>query len=168
MTPTSRGLAVSKKQCCDITGWTSSQFDKAVRDGMQVAERPNGRGTDWIVFMGDVIRWIVEQELKAAGHDPAQVVKLDLNAERARLAKEQADKTRMENELARGELVRASDVAKADEITYTALRDRILGIVSIAPVLKDVALTGGVPGDCREIGGARPKGDIFRSVFPLR
>jgi hypothetical protein len=73
-------------------------------------------------------------------------VKLDLNAERARLAKEQADKTQMENELARGELVRASEVAKSDEIIYTALRDRIMGIVSIAPVLKDVALTSGVAG----------------------
>jgi phage terminase Nu1 subunit (DNA packaging protein) len=142
----SRGLSVSKKQCCDILGWTSTQFDNAVRAGMPVVERPNGRGTDWIVFMGDVIRWIVEQELKAAGHEPSEMVKLDLNAERARLAKEQADKTQMENELARGELVRASEVAKSDEIIYTALRDRIMGIVSIAPVLKDVALTGGVAG----------------------
>jgi phage terminase Nu1 subunit (DNA packaging protein) len=86
----SRGLSVSKKQCCDILGWTSTQFDNAVRAGMPVVERPNGRGTDWIVFMGDVIRWIVEQELKAAGHEPSEMVKLDLNAERARLAKEQA------------------------------------------------------------------------------
>jgi hypothetical protein len=38
----SRGLSVSKKQCCDILGWTSSEFDKAVRDGMPVAERPSG------------------------------------------------------------------------------------------------------------------------------
>ena len=47
----SRGLAVSKKQCCDILGWTSSEVDRAVREGMPVAERPSGRGTDWVVFM---------------------------------------------------------------------------------------------------------------------
>src|SRR3712207_9208065 len=82
---------------------------------MTVAERPSGRGTDWVVFMGDVIRWIVEQELKAAGFEPGDLPeKLDLTAERARLAKEQADKTAMENALARGELVRVSDVEKAD------------------------------------------------------
>ena len=69
MIPLSRGLAVSKKQCCDILSWSPSTFDKAVRDGMPVAERPTGRGTDYVVFMGDVIRWIVEQELKAAGHE---------------------------------------------------------------------------------------------------
>jgi hypothetical protein len=50
----SRGLSVSKKQCCDILGWTSSEFDRAVREGMPVAERPSGRGTDYVVFMGDV------------------------------------------------------------------------------------------------------------------
>jgi hypothetical protein len=55
----SRGLAVSKKQCCDILGWTSSEFDKAVREGMPVAERPSGRGTDFVLSMGDVVRWIV-------------------------------------------------------------------------------------------------------------
>jgi hypothetical protein len=52
----SRGLTVSRRQCCDILGWTTHLFDKAVRDGMPVAERPSGRGTDYVVFMGDVIR----------------------------------------------------------------------------------------------------------------
>jgi hypothetical protein len=70
----SRRLSVSKKQCCDILGWTSSEFDRAVRDGMPVAERPSGRGTDYVVFMGDVIRWIVKQELQAAGHGTEEAV----------------------------------------------------------------------------------------------
>jgi hypothetical protein len=69
VTPHSRGLAVSRKQCCDILGWTTHLFDKAVRDGMPVAERPTSQGSDYIVFMGDVIRWLVKQELQAAGHE---------------------------------------------------------------------------------------------------
>jgi phage terminase Nu1 subunit (DNA packaging protein) len=138
LTPTSRGLAVSRRQCCDITGWSPNTFDNAVREGMPVAERPSGRGTDWIVFMGDVIRWIVEQELKAAGLEP--VKKLDLNEERARLAKEQADKTELENKLSRGELLRAEDVLKAEELVFTALRDRIMAVQSVAPLLHDAAL----------------------------
>jgi hypothetical protein len=40
------------------------------------------------------------------GHEPDANEPLDLNAERARLAKEQADKTQMENAVARGELLR--------------------------------------------------------------
>jgi phage terminase Nu1 subunit (DNA packaging protein) len=70
----SRGLSVSKKQCCDILGWTSSEFDRAVREGMPVAERPSGRGTDYVVFMGDVIRWLVKQELQAAGHEDGRTL----------------------------------------------------------------------------------------------
>jgi phage terminase Nu1 subunit (DNA packaging protein) len=70
----SRGLAVSQKQCCDILSWTRAEFEKAVRDGMPVAERPSGRGTDWVVFMGDVIRWLVERELQAAGHGTEEAV----------------------------------------------------------------------------------------------
>jgi phage terminase Nu1 subunit (DNA packaging protein) len=92
---TSRGLSLSKKQFCDIRGWTSSEFDKAVRGGMPIVDRPTGRGTDWVVFMGDTIEWEKEQALRAAGHGASEAVKLDLNAERARLAKEQADKTEL-------------------------------------------------------------------------
>jgi phage terminase Nu1 subunit (DNA packaging protein) len=142
----SRGLAVSKKQCCDILGWTSSEFDRAVRDGMPVAERPSGRGTDWVVFMGDLIRWIVAQELRAAGHEPGEVVALDLNAERARLAKEQADKTELENRLARPELLPAAEVAKADEIVFAGLRDRVMAVQSVVPLLHDAALKDGERG----------------------
>jgi phage terminase Nu1 subunit (DNA packaging protein) len=143
LTPTSRGLAVSRRQCCDILGWSPNTFDRAVRDGMPVAERPSGRGTDYVVFMGDVIRWIVEQELRAAGHEPDEHVKLDLNAERARLAKEQADKTELENRLARKELLPAAEVAKADEIVFAGLRDRVMAVQSVAPLLCDAALKDG-------------------------
>jgi phage terminase Nu1 subunit (DNA packaging protein) len=106
MSSPSRGLPVSKKQCCDIVPWTAYEFDKAVRDGMRVAEYPSGRGTDYVVFMGDVITFIVERALRDAGHDPGQAVKLDLSAERARLAREQADNVSLKNQVARGERLR--------------------------------------------------------------
>jgi phage terminase Nu1 subunit (DNA packaging protein) len=65
----SRGLAVNRRQCCDILGWTTHLFDQAARDSMPVAEGPTSRGSDDIVFMGDVIRWLAKQELQAAGHE---------------------------------------------------------------------------------------------------
>ena len=67
--PGSRGLAASRRQCRDILGWTTHLFDQAVRDGMPVAERPTSQDSDDIVFLGDVIRWLVEEELQAAGHE---------------------------------------------------------------------------------------------------
>jgi phage terminase Nu1 subunit (DNA packaging protein) len=139
----SRGLSLSKKQFCDIRGWTSSEFDKAVRGGMPIVDRPTGRGTDWVVFMGDTIEWEKEQALRAAGHGASEAVKLDLNAERARLAKEQADKLDLENKLARGELLRAEDVLKADEIVFAGLRDRVMQVQSVVPLLCDAALKDG-------------------------
>jgi phage terminase Nu1 subunit (DNA packaging protein) len=145
VTASPRGLAVSRRQCCDILGWTPNTFDKAVREGMPVAERPSGRGTDYVVFMGDVIRWIVERELRAAGHEPSEVVKLDLNAERARLAKEQADKTAIENATARGELLPVADVRRTYETLFTSLRDRVLAVRSTAPLLVDAAVGEGLP-----------------------
>jgi phage terminase Nu1 subunit (DNA packaging protein) len=144
MMPGNRGLSVSKKQCCDIVGWTAYQFDNAVRAGMPVVEHPTSRQTDYIVFMGDVIRWLVEREVRALGLEP--VKKLDLNEERARLAKEQADKTELENKLARGELVRASDVLKTGEVFYTGIRDRVTQVASVAPLLYDAAVSeAGLP-----------------------
>jgi phage terminase Nu1 subunit (DNA packaging protein) len=141
MMPGNRGLSVSKKQCCDVLGWTAYQFDKNVGAGMPVAEHPTVRGTDYVVFMGDVIRWIVETEVRAQGFEPVQ--KLDLNAERARLAKEQADKLDLENKLARGELARVSDMLKADEVIFSGLRDRIMAVQSVVPLLHDAALKDG-------------------------
>jgi phage terminase Nu1 subunit (DNA packaging protein) len=93
--------------------------------------------------MADVIRWLVEQALRAAGQEPSEVVKLDLNAERARLAKEQADKTELENQLARKELLPAAEVAKADEVIFAGLRDRVMAVQSVAPLLCDAALKDG-------------------------
>jgi phage terminase Nu1 subunit (DNA packaging protein) len=110
---------------------------------MPVAERPSGHGTDYVVFMGDVVRWSVKRELQAAGHEADDAVVLDLNAERARLAKEQADKTELENRLARKELLPAAEVAKADEIVFAGLRDRVMAVQSVAPLLCDAALKDG-------------------------
>jgi phage terminase Nu1 subunit (DNA packaging protein) len=110
---------------------------------MPVAERPSGRGTDYVVFMGDVVRWSVKRELQAAGHEADDAVVLDLNAERARLAKEQADKTELENRLARKELLPAAEVAKADEIVFAGLRNRVMAVQSVAPLLCDAALKDG-------------------------
>lgn len=53
---------------------------------------------------------------------------LDLNAERARLAKEQADKTAMENARLRGELVQVAAVRLLLEKILSAFRTRILSL----------------------------------------
>ncbi len=59
---------------------------------------------------------------------------LDLNEERARLAKEQADAKEMENAIARGELVYIEDVAKQFEKGLERARTKLLALPSkVAP-----------------------------------
>ena len=65
---------------------------------------------------------------------------LDLAAERARLAKEQADAKEMENAIERGELVYIEDVAKQIEGQMTKVRTKILAIpTKYAPELHSLA-----------------------------
>lgn len=68
----------------------------------------------------------------AAGR--AKVGELDLQEERARLAKEQADAKEMENEVLRGSLVSIEDVALSMEKQLTRVRTRLLSVpTKVAP-----------------------------------
>jgi len=59
---------------------------------------------------------------------------LDLQAERARLAKEQADAKEMENAIERGDLVYIEDVAKQFENQLTKVRTKLLALpTKLAP-----------------------------------
>ena len=67
---------------------------------------------------------------------------LDLQAERARLAKEQADAKEMENAVERGDLVYVEDVAKQVEGQLTKVRTKLLAIpTKYAPELHASANT---------------------------
>jgi phage terminase Nu1 subunit (DNA packaging protein) len=55
---------------------------------------------------------------------------LDLVAERARLAKEQADQTALKNAVARGELLPSGEVETAWTALASAMRSRMLGVPS--------------------------------------
>ncbi len=68
----------------------------------------------------------------AAGR--AKVGDLDLQEERARLAKEQADAKEMENEVLRGSLVAIEDVALSMEKQLTRVRTKLLAVpTKVAP-----------------------------------
>jgi hypothetical protein len=60
---------------------------------------------------------------------------LDLNAERARLAKEQADAQEMKNALARGEMIPRPDVVAGMQIAFANARARLLSLPSKAAPL---------------------------------
>ncbi len=79
--------------------------------------------------------WLMEREISKKGIQPDGKV-LDLQAERARLAKEQADKTAMENGRLRGELAPVGAARKLLESVGSTFKTRILSIPSkLAPAI---------------------------------
>lgn len=76
--------------------------------------------------------YITKLRESAAGR--ASSGELDLVAERARLAKEQADAKEMDNAIGRGDLVYIEDVAKQFENMLTKVRTKLLALpTKIAP-----------------------------------
>lgn len=82
----------------------------------------------------DVCRDAYIKKLREAAAGRASSGDLDLSAERARLAKEQADAKEMENAVERGDLVYIEDVAKQIENQLTKARTRLLSVpTKVAP-----------------------------------
>ena len=82
----------------------------------------------------DAVRkqYILHVREVAAGR--AKVGDLDLQEERARLAKEQADAKEMENAVERGDLVYIENVAKQFELQLTKVRTKLLAVpTKVAP-----------------------------------
>jgi hypothetical protein len=72
----------------------------------------------------------------SARHSGADGDDLDLNAERARKAKEEADRLEMQNAQMRGELLPRDDVDAAVVAAFARVRSRMIGIPSkVAPVV---------------------------------
>jgi phage terminase Nu1 subunit (DNA packaging protein) len=79
------------------------------------------RGREKLYYLPDVIQYRLQRSAKSADE-------LVLTSERARLAKEQADKTAMENAIKRGELVDLPKVADALTKILTNVKTRLLAI----------------------------------------
>lgn len=76
---------------------------------------------------------------------------LDLNEERARKAKEEADKLEMQNALLRGELLQREDVNTAVVGAFARVRARMIGVPSkIAPLVATVDNPAEIEGTIRK------------------
>lgn len=106
---------------------------EAVSKWMQAGLEPHSRsGREVLFYLPDVIAWRTQGfEDKGTGKV------LNLNTERARLAKEQADKTTLENQKLRGELVDVDRVAQEWERIATAVKSKLLSLpTKAAPILQ--------------------------------
>ena len=140
MQPPPRGEIVTRDRCAAIFGIAKTTLDAWVRKGCPVYQNAPRKGVPAQYDTAAVAEWQVNRALVETDNtDPV------LEKERARLAKEQADKIAMENATARRELLPAADVRRADEAIFTALRDRLMSIpTSIAQECLSEGAAGGV------------------------
>jgi phage terminase Nu1 subunit (DNA packaging protein) len=137
-----RGELADKQRCCATLGMTRQGFDQCVARGMPVVERPDGQKRGYKVHLGEVVTWLVEQ-----ARDGAKV--LDLDAERARLAKEQADAQELRNAVARGELIPADQVIEGWRNAIGRARSLLLALPPAAAEELALVADGG-PAALRE------------------
>lgn len=119
-----------------------------------------GRSREWISRrLGEAGCPPVERDGKTVWHDPRRALPvlygvgdgLDLNAERARLAKEQADAQELKNAQLRGELVPAGDQEAALVAIYSATSKRLQGVPSkVAPLAHGAATVHAAESEIRE------------------
>jgi phage terminase Nu1 subunit (DNA packaging protein) len=108
-----------------ITGRSSFRVLAVVDRGAPVRKRPKTRGGDWQFSANDLIRWAFDEldRQKVTVTETGEA--LDLNAERARLAKEQADKLERERLVVEGRLLVAESVKAALVHCFSSVNGRL-------------------------------------------
>lgn len=88
------------------------------------------RGRESLYYLPDVIKWRLNRDTKEA---------LDLNVERARLAKAQADRTEFDLKISRGEYVNKDEAGGLLETVVMAIRAKLLSLpTKTAPLVTGV------------------------------
>lgn len=111
-------MKANRVQTCLIFGFTRKQFDALMLEGFPAEKTGGTRGSDWSINTIEGHRWLVERAVREAGLAAGLVAErdgkvFDLTDERARLAKEQADKLERERKLDEGRLMAAEVVREA-------------------------------------------------------
>ena len=102
---------------------TQPALSKLIEDGV-IDKQPRGK------YDIDTVRTQYIKHFRAIASGRAAAGDLDLGAERARLAKEQADAKEMENAVERGDLVYIELVAKEFETQLLKAKTKLLAIPS--------------------------------------
>lgn len=127
-------MRVNRAGLADAHGVSENTITNWLEEGLPRARAAERRGQSDEYDVAETIRWRLAREAgKGAIDEDGQLINVD--AERARLTKEQADKVAMENEVRRGRLVDAEHVAALWANTLTNVKNRMLGIPTRAAPL---------------------------------
>lgn len=125
-------MRVNRTQLADVIGKTDKTVQVWLDEGMPRVST-TGQGGESVFDTAEVIRWMIARECGAKDENGNVIV---LEAERARLTKEQADKTAMQNEVMRGNLLDGRAVAEHWGTVIVNAKTRLLSIpTKAAPML---------------------------------
>lgn len=125
-----RGKIVNKAELAAILGRSAQSLTAWQAEGMPYVKSEE-KGGDNAYNTAEIIAWIIRRETSDG---------LDLNAERAKLAKEQTESSRLKNEERRGELIPLPAVIEIAQRAAHAIRQKIVGC-SMTEDEKNVLLT---------------------------
>src|SRR3954453_22439246 len=108
-------MLANRQQACSIFGWSSREFDKYCAIGMPGHKKSGSKSDIWQINTVAVVAWIVERAVVEAVGEGGDEDELDLNEQRTRLTKEQADKLERERHLDERRLVPADAVHRLIE-----------------------------------------------------
>jgi phage terminase Nu1 subunit (DNA packaging protein) len=130
-----KGKIVGKAELAKRTGRAVPTVDSWIRRGLPFVSK-GGPGKKWEIDTAAAIEWIVQHRATGFRSGPQPAVKigetsdddLDLTEERARLAKEQADRIALENAERRGGLIPVDDVVELWAKRIAAARAQLRGV----------------------------------------
>ena len=149
-------MHANHQQACSIFGLSRREFDQLVVLGFPAKKKSGSRGEDWSVDTVEAFRWLVVQELARHGLSGEAEQSPDVNAERARLLRSQANISELEEAKRRGELLPAGDVVEGWQAAIARARSLLLGM---PPAAADqlVALARRHADDARAVAAVRER-----------
>ena len=123
------GEVVNRSRLAVVFGVARTTVDAWVAEGCPMIKRPASKGDPAEFDTAEVHAWLIKRAVTRATADrPAAGDQLDLEAERALLAREQRIAQEMKNQAARGQLLPRAEVTAAVQSAFTRVRARMLAL----------------------------------------
>jgi len=118
------GVQLNRQGLADHMGVSVPTVDRFVKEGCPIVQR-GGRGVEHVFDLADLIKWYAERRANAVS---AQGVMGDLETEKTRLVKAQADKAEIDLAKTRGELASIQDFERAEATVFAQIRQNVLNV----------------------------------------
>src|SRR3954454_1824027 len=130
-------MQANPQPACSTFGLSRREFDQLLVVGFPAKKKSGSRGEDWSVDTVEAFRWLVVQELAKHGVGGGAERPPDMNEERARLLRAQANLAEVELARVRGRSVDVEAVKRLIERLVGAANARLGAMpAKLAPIVR--------------------------------